>query len=380
MTSKDLEAIILAIHRTALDAREWQTVLDLLAQLTGGAHMHLFGHDAATGVGIKLDGALYDPDFMRSYDAHYHRLNVWAPGYLQAEVGVPLSTRQLLPQDQFERTEFYNDWIRPQGDILGGAGVMLARDGDRIVALGGNIRRKDVDRLEGEFVAILEQLAPHMRLALEVAQRVGELHVEREVILSGIAEGSSIFLISEDATLVFANPEGEAALEAGILVRYGPRSTIRLTHPKANEALQSALRKPAFARGGAMDIAWNGAALDLRLIPVDPALTPRLPFPLLYHTKPPAAVLVLTPRRQTPDAVSRVLNAFGLTEAEAAVARELAQGLALPEIAAKRGVSINTIRNQTQSVLVKSGAKRQAELVVLVHRMAAEIERSNEHP
>lgn len=376
MKAGDLQAILLAIHRTALDSREWQTVLDLLARLSGGAHMHLFGHDAATGEGIKLDGALYDPDFMRSYDEYYNRLNVWAPGYLKAQVGVPMSTRELLPQEQFERTEFYNDWIRPQEDILGGAGVMLARDGDRIVALGGNIRRKDVDRLEGEFVALLEMLAPHMRLALEVAQRVGELHVEREAILSGVAAGASVFLLSDDSTLVHANPAGHAALESGFLVRYGPRSTLRLTHPKANEALQSALRKPAFARGGAMDISASGAEIDLRLIPVDPASLPRVPFPLLYHSRTLAAVLVLSPRTQTPDPVSRVLQSFGLTDAETAVARELAQGLSLPEIAAKRGVSLNTIRNQTQSILTKSGAKRQAELVVLVHRLAAEIERN----
>lgn len=380
VTPEDIQAIILAIHRTALDPREWQTVLDLLAKVTGGAHMHLFGHDAATGVGIKLDGALYDPDFMRSYDAHYNRLNVWAPGYLQARVGVPLLTRELLPQDQFEKTEFYNDWIRPQGDILGGAGVMLARDGDRIVALGGNIRRRDIDRMEGEFVSLLEQLAPHLRLALDVAQRVGELHVEREVILTGIADGSSIFLLSADSTVVFANAAGQATLESGDLVRYGPRSMIRLTHPKANEALQSALRKPAFCRGGAMDIPANGAGVELRLIPVDPASAPRLPFPLLYHSRPPAAVLVMTPRRQTADALGRALNSFGLTDAETAVARELAQGLSLPEIATKRGVSLNTIRNQTQSILTKSGAKRQAELIVLVHRLVAEIDRRSADP
>lgn len=340
--------------------------------------MHLFGHDAATGEGIKLDGALYDPDFMRSYDDYYNRLNVWAPGYLKAQVGVPLSTRELLPQDQFERTEFYNDWIRPQEDILGGAGVMLARDGARIVALGGNIRRKDVDRIEDRFVALLDLLAPHMRLALDVAQRVGELHVEREAILSGVAVGASVFLLSDDSTLVHANPAGHEALESGFLVRYGPRSTIRLTHPKANEALQSALRKPAFARGGAMDISVSGAEFDLRLIPVDPASVPRLPFPLLYHSRAPAAVLVLSPRMPTADPVSRVLQSFGLTDAETAVARDLVQGLSLPRIAEKRGVSLNTIRNQTQSILTKSGTKRQTELVALVHRLAAEIERSTD--
>ena len=371
MRTDDFQSIVLAIHRAALDPRAWQSVLDRLAQVSGGAHMHLFGHDAATSSGIKLDGALYDPDFMRSYDTYYNRLNVWAPGYLRAEVGVPVLTRELLPQEEFEKTEFYNDWIRPQGDILGGAGVMLMREGDRIVALGGNIRRKDVDRSEADFVALLARLAPHMRLALDVAQRIGELHLEREAMLSGSAPGSCIFLLSEDAALVFANAAGLAALEAGQIVKVDPRSRVHLTHPRANEALQAALRNPVLTRARAMTIPMQDAKLVVRLLPVDPSDVPTLTSPFFGPGKPPVAVLAVSTQRAETDALTSSLTALGLTKAEMAVAHDLVQRLTPREIAEKRRVSVTTVRNQVQSMLVKSGARRQAEFVALMLQMSS---------
>jgi len=60
-----------------------------------------------------------------------------------------------------------------------------------------------------------------------------------------------------------------------------------------------------------------------------------------------------------PDAQAR----FGLTEAEAALAAALAAGEALSAYAARRGVRVQTARNQLQSVFQKVGVNRQSDLV-----------------
>ena len=54
---------------------------------------------------------------------------------------------------------------------------------------------------------------------------------------------------------------------------------------------------------------------------------------------------------------------YGLTDAEAAVVEGLVRGLTLGEIAAERRASIHTVRTQMKSVLSKTGAGRQRELV-----------------
>lgn len=64
--------------------------------------------------------------------------------------------------------------------------------------------------------------------------------------------------------------------------------------------------------------------------------------------------------------VNRVRGMFRLAPAEADIAVQLALGSDLPEIAAARGVTINTIRTQVASAMIKVGVRRQAELVAAI--------------
>lgn len=367
VSSEDFQSIVLAIHRAALEPKSWQTVLDLLAQVSGGAHTHLFGHDMQRGEGLRLDGALYDPSFMRSYDRYYNRLNAWVPGFAGASVGVPMLTRRLLSNDLFERTEFYNDWIRPQGDILGGCGMMILNEHGRMIAIGGNIRRKDIDRIEADFVDLVGRLAPHLRLALDVAQRVGELHIEREAMLSGVSGTAALFIVAEDGTLIFANRAGFAELKTELVVRLTGASRVTMADGTAAEAVRMALRRPPHARGLAMALNTQAGIVDLRLVAVDPESVPTLAPPLFGANRTPAALLALDWRKTDRNPAAESLARMGLTNAEVSVALMLAEGLDATEIAIRRGSRQTTVRNQIKAVLFKTGSRRQAEVVALIH-------------
>jgi DNA-binding CsgD family transcriptional regulator len=78
-------------------------------------------------------------------------------------------------------------------------------------------------------------------------------------------------------------------------------------------------------------------------------------------------VLTLTPITsvQMPS-VDLVQSLFDFTPAEAKVARFIAQGETVEEIALTNAVSVNTIRAQVRSVLDKTGCKRQVEVATLL--------------
>ena len=59
----------------------------------------------------------------------------------------------------------------------------------------------------------------------------------------------------------------------------------------------------------------------------------------------------------------RLVAAYGLTHAEAQVARLLAEGLSLREIALSRETAYNTVRGQVKTVADKLSVRRQAEIV-----------------
>jgi DNA-binding CsgD family transcriptional regulator len=61
---------------------------------------------------------------------------------------------------------------------------------------------------------------------------------------------------------------------------------------------------------------------------------------------------------------------FDLTPAEARVARSLAAGNTIDEIAAGATVSANTVRAQVRGILEKTGLHRQVEVVALLGGIA----------
>jgi DNA-binding CsgD family transcriptional regulator len=83
-----------------------------------------------------------------------------------------------------------------------------------------------------------------------------------------------------------------------------------------------------------------------------------------------AGVLVMTPVSTPPaPTVELIQSLFDLTPAEARVARSLATGQSVGEIASSAGVSLNTVRTQVRGVLEKTACHRQTDLVTLLRSL-----------
>jgi DNA-binding CsgD family transcriptional regulator len=76
-----------------------------------------------------------------------------------------------------------------------------------------------------------------------------------------------------------------------------------------------------------------------------------------------AAVVFRDIRRDPVLTARQLAEAWGLTGAEAAVALDLLSGLSPAEQAARRGVTLNTVRSQVRSLKEKMGISRSADLV-----------------
>ena len=69
--------------------------------------------------------------------------------------------------------------------------------------------------------------------------------------------------------------------------------------------------------------------------------------------------------------VELVMSLFDLTPAEARVARGLAAGKTVDDLAGDNGVSPNTVRVQVRGVLEKTGCQRQTDVVALLGGISA---------
>lgn len=120
----------------------------------------------------------------------------------------------------------------------------------------------------------------------------------------------------------------------------------------------------------------NGNSLDSRFV----CLRRGSKRPILTHTmvlepaptlEAPRRILLIfcDPERALEPARDVLMQVFGFTSAEARVARELACGLSLDDIAQQHGVAVGTIRSQVKAIFAKAGTRRQVELVALLGRL-----------
>ncbi len=356
----------------ALDPYRWEDFLSELGRLAGGVRTHIFGHDFHSGTNLGLLGSGYDPFAVATYGDYYYDKNAWAEGFVKADVGVPVHSEWMCRRERLESTEFYNDWVRPQEDIVGGGGALLFKEEGRMIALGGNIRRKDIERLEDPWMDLVADMIPFVRHAFEVNRALAGKEVEKAGFAVAQNAQTAVFLLGRDGRLLHVNQYGEAMLAAGDRVGLDLLGRLDLADRRASARLSEAMLRLTCG-GLAAPLAFpadRSAEMICRIAQMDASVTEFAMQGIILGMQQERGVLVTISRSPTQDALPVALcAAHRLTSAEAQVAILLADGRIPSEIAAERQVSVHTVRNQIKAALSKCGVRRQADLVREVERL-----------
>ena len=180
--------------------------------------------------------------------------------------------------------------------------------------------------------------------------------------------GWGALLIGADGSVIELNDEAHRHVGRDIALSKGQIAT---THRPANAELQrltaAALagenEPPRTSRGAILLPRADGRPLMAYVIPIagpfdDSAQSAR------------AIVVLVDPDKQREPTESILREAFGLTPAETRIAIGFARGRDLQEIADEQKVSIGTVRKHFKAVLAKTNTNRQAELAILLARVA----------
>lgn len=270
--------------------------------------------------------------------------------------------------DQLDANPIYRDFFRPRG--LGwsaGTGLMMPT-GDNIVF---SVERAfDRGPIEKDLVHTLNELRPHLARAALIAARLG-LRSAQGANQTLAAMGLPALVMDESGVVIEANTLME---ELSDHVQWRALNHIALKDACANELLWSAL--PALDKHS--ENAVNSFPLrgpDGRAAMVAHCIPIRRSAHDIFGRS--YALLIITPvtARKAPP-VELLRSLFDLTPSEARVARSLATGDSLDDIAASGGVTRNTVRSQLRQVLEKVGCTRQAEVTALLSNIALGPDRS----
>jgi DNA-binding CsgD family transcriptional regulator len=211
----------------------------------------------------------------------------------------------------------------------------------------------------------LDMLRPHLARTAVMAAR---LHLERAQAASQTlaALGLAALVLDEDGKVLAAN-----ALIEGLanLVHWRTADRVTLKDRRADEMLGDALARIALNdNGGVQSFPVRDSTTDTLM--VGHVLPVRFSARDIFARS--AAVFVLMPvAAPSSPPVELVMSLFDLTPAEARVARGLAAGKTVDDLAGDNGVSPNTVRVQVRGVLEKTGCQRQTDVVALLGGISA---------
>jgi DNA-binding CsgD family transcriptional regulator/PAS domain-containing protein len=245
------------------------------------------------------------------------------------------------------------------------------RDGQ--VGMLGVLRNQQDTHFTAGEAAQLDALLPHLRRSLQLTHHLRQLELDLAHARASLdAFSIGVVICSPAGKIRVMNRIAEKILQIGDGIAFDGADTIAVNDPNLQQSLRrmisSAARRAgleANGAGGALRVArHNGQPLKVLVAPLPEAQDAGL------GGAGGAMILIDDPTRNAAPAVEALKALFGLTSAEARLARRMAHGdSTVPEIAAEFALSPQTIRTQMKSIHRKMEVSHQAEISATITRL-----------
>ncbi|SPB18018.1 LuxR family transcriptional regulator [Caballeronia novacaledonica] len=368
MPAAELADLIGAIYDAGMLPRMWPEVLERIAAVLGGMRADLWvGHPDGHVRAVDFIGI--EPAFRMSYEQHFGRLDpVFWPVTMLSQ-GTIL-TDAVVPRARLERSEFYQDWVRPQ-NVHSIAVVNFMRT-NTVSGVLGVPRAVNGRPLDDADLQTLGLLAPHLRRAVQMQMRLDAV-AARERITSAALDvlSHAILIVDARGHPLFVNRAAYRLIEradglsthAGLLCA----STARLTQ-KLHALIARVAAASGMTRGGAIALTRPSGGRALH------ALVARLPnesgWPFVTECAHAALILIGDHEREAVSSEDMLSKLYGLTPAEARIVGRLGRGESLAAVADSLGVVTSTARTHLHHAFAKTATQRQSDLARLVEQAA----------
>jgi len=357
--------IIAAIYAAAVAPDQWTDVLTHLRNMFGLSFAASVVRNADRS---RVDGVAVgvDRDDYRTFLDKYYRGSIFLAQGQSWHAGQIIRSAQIVPQRVFHRTDMYQEYWRPR-DLHEGLRLAIARDESGVHHSVNLIRPPSGNTFDAADIALARLLMPHLRTASELGRRLRHADMLASAALATLdVLRHPVLLLDQHGHVLHANAAGDAMLAAAD----GLGASNGILHATAH-ALTNRLREVLARAAGTGGVPPRAGAVRLRKRSGGSALAVlALPFRHEVHwslPRRPAILVCVT----DPDAIAslpgrQMIELFGLTGSEAALAADLLAGKELRDIATERGRSINTVRKQLAGLMAKTDVNRQSELVRLL--------------
>ena len=308
---------------------------------------------------------------LRGYDAYYGGFDSWYLGFKNQGLRAWAGTGdQLCPSSELEKTEFYNDFLRPNEAHHECA--LIQEDGrGKVLALSA-VRPRQAGEFDTTQVQFLARLAPHLGGALEMHRKMLDLkHAARAgaEVLESLDAG--LVGVDDSGKICFTNGVAESLLRSGQVLRIQDERIVVAHDTRQTAALHELLKRAADPN---LDCDAGGSLIArrdehyLHLI-----VQPWRGGDRLFPGRLKAIVTISDPAARLRSRADLLSGLFGLTPAETRVSMLLAEGLDPSEIATRMRITTHTVRSHLKSIYGKTSVGRQSQLVRLISKLPGKL-------
>jgi len=364
MKEADFDRLVGLIYESALDPGMWRETMAVLAKQVGADTFHFLGWDSkeqAATFGVMSHDSWNDA--IALYNSHYGKVDPRLELLSKTEPGTVIACHRYFDDQFVSKDEFYQDFLLSFGlrYVLGGC-LSHHERADVNLAL---LRDPKHGPFEAEHESLLTRLMPHFNRSLRLMDQARTATQSGELVAAGQDAASlAVIAVNPAGQLLHCNRNGEALLKAaevlwishgvltcghgaqekdcadilGVIVKTGRPANLLLNNSVRPDERYSVTLTPLPKRGG-FSLAGDPEGVLCLVVPLD-------------HRRMATA--------------QQLMQLFGLTAAEARLARALAAGDTLDAYAAESDLKLPTVKSQLHAVFEKTGADRQAALVRLI--------------
>jgi DNA-binding CsgD family transcriptional regulator len=369
--AEECSSLIGEIYDAALDPSLWSDVVGKAGRFVGGSAAAIYAKSPTALTGNLYYESGTDPYYRQLYFDKYIKFDPSTTNHYFADVEQLIATADYISYQEFLETRFYKEWAQPQGWVDSLNAVL-----DKSVtsaALFVVFRHQRDGVVDDEMRRRMRLIVPHIRRAVLIGRLI-DLRATDAANLADTLDGLSAAMCAVDALgrIVHANAACHILLDAGdFLSVIGGRLV-------ASDAEIDRTLRELFAAAGSGDAAvGQGIALPLRA--KDGSHYAAHVLPLTSGSRrlagmarsATAALFICKVAAEIRSPREVIARAFHLTPGELRVLLAIVDVGGVPESAVALGIAESTVKTHLGRLFVKTGARRQADLVKIVAGFAS---------
>jgi DNA-binding CsgD family transcriptional regulator len=369
-----LSALLLDVYEAAANPQHWASFLEHAAReldaTKAALHVHYFapGDTIRTAQGSCAVAVGYDAVSLTDYANYYAPQDLYVQRIRERfPLGMNAGTSaELMTSTEFRSTELYQDYCRPNEVFHNCWSAFEQNEG--IAAGLGFIRPENTKPFQAKDVELLKLLNPHLGKAFHLQRILGQVNLQNEALLASVAQlDFGVAAIDSDGKVTNLSAPAKRVLDEkdGLSIRSGRLEALdRMENSKlqellsgASEAITGSLR----ALGSTMLISRRSGKRAIQV-----SVFPFVSNQLFSEDRPQLLVFISDPSAKPVSRAMVLRSLYQLTPVEGRVADLLLEGFDVREVAGRLGITLETGRFNVKRILVKTGTRRQSELIRLM--------------